>query len=355
MALSYLYATGSTERQKAQNQRNYAHKYYELVDGQVFRKADPLAKSQMPSRPAVTNTEIFSLVLKFHVDLGHAGYKKTYKAIQNGYYGIVRDDVSWLLMRCRTCMVNRVNRSRGVLEPIVSNFTLERVQIDLVDMRHEPDGQYKWLLHIRDHFSKYTSLYALKSKECVEVAVNIAQWIGCFGPPKILQCDNGKEFKGVLLVLLKHHGIKVINGRPRNPQTQGLVEQANGTFKNKLRAWKLDNKSTAWAQSLPEIALAMNLQTHSATGKTPYEVMFNRTARWPDKLEPWKRVQITTADIPDENIVTDEEGVIEEIDGWQPIYSFDNNLNNSGTLNYQILTTKDIYPYLDLFKANKTY
>lgn len=182
-------------------------------------------------------------------------------------------------------MINRLNRSPGVLEPIDSNYTLERVQIDLIDMRHEPDGQYKWLLHIPDHFSKFTSLYVLKSKRCVDVASNIAQWIGCFGPPRILQCDNGKEFKGVLIILLKRHGIKLINGQPRNRQTQGLVEQANRTFKTKLWAWKLNNKSTAWVEALPEIALAMNVQTHSATGKTRYEIMFNRSARCLDQVE----------------------------------------------------------------------
>ncbi len=39
------------------------------------------------------------------------------------------------------------------------------------------------------------------------------------------------NFKGVLLILLQRYGIKVINGRPRHPQTQGLVEQANGVMK----------------------------------------------------------------------------------------------------------------------------
>ncbi|KFY66788.1 hypothetical protein V496_01922 [Pseudogymnoascus sp. VKM F-4515 (FW-2607)] len=54
-------------------------------------------------------------------------------------------------------------------------------------------------------------------------------------PPKIMQADNGKEFKGALLILLRKYGIQVVNGAPRSPQTQGLVEQANGVVENKLR------------------------------------------------------------------------------------------------------------------------
>jgi transposase InsO family protein len=110
-------------------------------------------------------------------------------------------------------------------------------------MRHEPLGQYKWILHIKDHFSKYTQLYPLKSKHAGPIADCFAQFITAFLPPKIMQADNRKEFKGALLILLRKYGIQVINGAPRSPQTQGLVEQANGVVEAKLRAWKMDHGS----------------------------------------------------------------------------------------------------------------
>lgn len=154
--------------------------------------------------------------------------------------------VEWLLKRCQTCLLERQNRSRAPLQSIIFNRTLERVQIDLVDFRHEPDGQYKWILHVKDHFSKFTSLYALKSKTSEEVAGSIAQRIGMLGHPEILQCDNGREFKGVQLQLLKSFGIHVINGRPRTPRTQGLVERANGTMKYKIQWWKVIWKEKDW-------------------------------------------------------------------------------------------------------------
>ena len=94
----------------------------------------------------------------------------------------------------------------------------ERIQIDLIDMSTTPDGEYKWILHIVDHFSKFSSSFALKSKHAVEVAEKLALWIGLFGPPHILQCDNGTEFKDAVLLLLKKYGIKVLNGWPRHPQ-----------------------------------------------------------------------------------------------------------------------------------------
>lgn len=163
------------------------------------------------------------------------------------------------------------------------NETFERVQIDLIDMRHEPDREYKWILHAKDHFSKYSGLWALKSKEAEGVAEALEGWIMSFGPPSMIQCDNGKEFKGALLILLRRHGIKVINGNPRSPQTQGLVEQGNGVVEHKIRAWKMENDSTKWRDALLEVALQINSQRHSVTGRTPYEIIFRQrflTTTW---------------------------------------------------------------------------
>ena len=74
--------------------------------------------------------------------------------------------------------------------------------------------------------------------------------------------------------------IKVLNGRPRHPQTQGLVEKHNSTLKRKLQAWIQDSGGCRhWAQALPEIALLMNHQIHETTGEPPYRVVFKQQMR----------------------------------------------------------------------------
>ena len=58
-----------------------------------------------------------------------------------------------------------------------------------------------------------------------------------------MQSDNEKEFKRALLILLRKFGIQIVNEASRSPQTQGLVEQANGVVKTNIRAWKMDTTS----------------------------------------------------------------------------------------------------------------
>ena len=118
------------------------------------------------------------------------------------------------------------------------------VQADLIDMRTKPNGEYVWILHLKNHFSKFSMLYALTSKRASEITYYISLFVRHLGIPGVSQYDNGREFKGALLLLLKKHNIRLVNGRPRTPRTQGLVEQANAMVKDKITKWQAVNGSS---------------------------------------------------------------------------------------------------------------
>ena len=52
---------------------------------------------------------------------------------------------------------------------------------------------------MRDHFSKFSWAYLLVSKRASEVAEKLVDIFSLFGPPKILQSDNGKEFVATVI------------------------------------------------------------------------------------------------------------------------------------------------------------
>ncbi|KAF5120961.1 SCAN domain-containing protein 3 [Metarhizium anisopliae] len=263
---------------------------FELINNRLHRRPD--SKHPEP-RYVVPENEAFDTIANQHLRLLHAGKNKTWEAVQQKFYGITRAAVEFVIKRCKNCALNRPAATKAPLVPIVTSRAWERVQADLIDMRHEPSGQYKWILHIKDHFSKYTQLYPLKSKHAEPIAEEFTRFIAAFLPPKIVQTDNGKEFKGALLVLLRKYGIQIINGAPRSPQTQGLVEQANGVVEAKLRAWKMDNGSTEWANGIMEVTLAMNTQKHSTIGCAPVELLFRERTSYIDWLNQQKRVDPT--------------------------------------------------------------
>lgn len=68
-----------------------------------------------------------------------------------------------------------------------------------------------------DHFSKYSWMFPLKSKETDEVAATLKNLFWMFGFPSKLHSDNGREFKSKTMT-------EQVFGAPRTPTTQGLVE-----------------------------------------------------------------------------------------------------------------------------------
>ena len=119
------------------------------------------------TKPQAFVYDAFDYIKRIQAAGGHNGYKKTFQRVKNEVFAISRADVQWFFEHCQVCMVNRQNTTRAPLQPIV--VTLGRVQADLIDMRTKPDGEHVWILHLKDHFSKFSMLYALTSKRASEI------------------------------------------------------------------------------------------------------------------------------------------------------------------------------------------
>ena len=81
-------------------------------------------------------------------------------------------------------------------------------------------------------------LFTLVHKSADEVALNLTSKVFAhFGPPKILQFDNGREFVNTLVNKLVEDWpgeITIVNGRVRYPQSQGVVERTNAKVEKML-------------------------------------------------------------------------------------------------------------------------
>ena len=54
--------------------------------------------------------------------------------------------------------------------------------------------------------------YALTSKKASKIAYYISLYVRHFGAHGIFQCDNGREFKGTLLIFLKNMALSLSMG-----------------------------------------------------------------------------------------------------------------------------------------------
>ena len=58
--------------------------------------------------------------------------------------------------------------------------------MDLIDMTKTPDGQNKYILHVRNHFSRYSWGRGITSKKPIEVAACLFDIFTEVGLPRIL-------------------------------------------------------------------------------------------------------------------------------------------------------------------------
>ena len=122
-----------------------------------------------------------------------------------------------------------------------------------------PHSGQKWILHVVDHWSKFTFAIPILSKSVRDVANALQRHVfPVFGLPSILQSDNGCEFVNKLIkeVVSTWPGqVQLVSGRLRHPQSQGLIEHAYYTLERMISVKVVESgdKSPPWTDWIPYI------------------------------------------------------------------------------------------------------
>lgn len=203
-----------------------------------------------PIKYMVCVEDYYDKLLEAHIQTGHGGRDKMLYYIRDKYR-ISKNACEVFASCCHTCNRKKALPKRGVVvKPITTDGFNIRAQVDLIDLQSTPDGEYKWLLNLQDHATKFCHLRPLKSKHAASVAEVLFIIFLTWGCPMILQSDNGREFVAAIIfaLLAQWPHCKMIHGRPRHPQSQGSVERSNQDVENMLRAWMVDNNSKKWTE-----------------------------------------------------------------------------------------------------------
>ncbi|XP_077867785.1 SCAN domain-containing protein 3-like [Saccoglossus kowalevskii] len=183
---------------------------------------------------------------------------------------------------------------KAPLVPVTAQSVMDIHQIDLIDMSKHPCERngitYRYILTLEDIFSRFIFLRALSNKEPTTVAEVLLPIYNSYGPPRILQCDQGNEFKGDLPILCSSFNIRMIRSRSRHPQSQGKVERSHRTIKSRLRFDEFsklsETKGIEWVDSVPACEQLYNNTYHQAIKMSPFEAFFarqnNKFSRQPD-------------------------------------------------------------------------
>ena len=206
------------------------------------------------------------------------------------YFGIMKD-IKTVISSCVICKLKRNKIDLSKKEKynlIIFKRPKDRYIADLTyipleftnnksNKFYEENKKYKYILTITDHFSKLADSFLLEDKSQKSILSKIIYFFDYYGLPKEFGTDNGREFiNHSVNNYLNKNNVKIINGLPYNPRSQGIVEKIHLTIRNSLLAIYLEDINEFNLEtSLHKVMNNYNKSIHNVTLFSPYEVFYN--------------------------------------------------------------------------------
>ena len=199
-----------------------------------------------------------------------ASITSLYNLVRSRYLHFSRQNINDFLKKQTAYQLTR-KENKPVNRPIVAKYPNNRWAIDLIDMKNYPDKSNKWILTVIDYFTKKGFAKPTKNKEPLTVLnalMDICEENQTY--PKILQSDNGGEFKNELWKRwTEENNIKQVFTTTYTPTGNALIENFNGQLWRILHDSFVREGNTKWVDDLHHFVNSKNNRIHSVTRQAP--------------------------------------------------------------------------------------
>lgn len=158
----------------------------------------------------------------------------------------------------------------------------EKVAVDIVGPLPETAAGNKYVLTFQDILSKYSAAIAIKNQEAGTVARALVQEVVCkYGAPETILSDQGTNFlSATFKEMCKLLRIRKIQTTAYHPESNGALERSHRTLAEYLKNYIGEDQEN-WDEWLPYAMFTYNTTPHTATGLSPYALIFGREAELP--------------------------------------------------------------------------
>ena len=194
-------------------------------------------------------------------------------------------DVVSYINSCPRCIRRKTQPDTAPLHNIEATQPLELVHLDYLQI--EPSkGNIETVLIVTDYFTRYAQAYPSKTQTALATAKLLwNNFIIHYGFPNKIISDQGRNFESELLPnLCEVAGVQKLRTTPYNPETNGKCERFNSTLLNMLGTLSPEQKKD-WKTYAPAMVHAYNCTRNTATGYSPYYLLFGRGPRLPIDVE----------------------------------------------------------------------
>ena len=216
---------------------------------------------------------------------GNLGAEKTQSQLKRrGYWYNWRRDVKLFCSDCVPC--NTYHRGavpkQGHLQAMRVGEPMQRLQIDITGFHPLSDNGMIYILTAICAFTKFAVAVPLPDKSATTVAhaliENVILKLGC---PASIHSDFGREFENSLMrQICDELGVEKTHTTPYHSRGNGCVERWHRSL-NAMLGKTVATHQTDWPTHLPFVVNAYNTTEHSATGFSPFFLMYGREQNTP--------------------------------------------------------------------------
>jgi transposase InsO family protein len=247
-------------------------------EGRLYRKQ----VNEYPEVPVPPEEERNQIVQNYHLWSAHGNHHVTFALVRSRYFWLrMRSEIRSHVRGCIDCQ--RQKSKPANITGMLSSRSLpfQKVYADTIGPIGR-ENQQKFIVTVVDDASRFAIAGMIPHKSAEEVAKFLINDVFfMYGFPESIQTDRGTEFNNeVLESCLLEANIEHPRSSPYSPHSNGRVERFNGTLKKKI-AKLVQCQPYNWVKYLKLAVFAYNISRHSATGLSPFEMMYGRTAYLP--------------------------------------------------------------------------
>jgi transposase InsO family protein len=185
---------------------------------------------------------------------------------------------------------------------------LQRWGLDLLGPLPPAQGNLRYVVVAVDYFSKWIEAKPLATITSVTVQKFFWQNIVCrFGVPKAITVDNGTQFDAkTFKKLCDQIGTKIHFASVRHPESNGLVERANGIIMTEIMKLIFNHLRGKWPDELIKVVWGHNTTISRSTGFTSFKLLFGDEAITPEEAKAGSiRIVASAEDEADYHVAKD--------------------------------------------------
>ncbi|GJZ99354.1 reverse transcriptase domain-containing protein [Tanacetum coccineum] len=273
------------ERKKARAIKRKSQRFA-IINGILYKKSflGPWLRCVGPSQANYVLREIHEGSCSMH-----AGTRSVVaKALRTGYYWpTMHKDARTLIKACQECQVHKpvLRNPQEKLNPITSPWPFYKWGIDIAGPFPEGPGKVKFLIVAMDYFTKWIEAKPVATITGSQVKKFVWENIVCrFGLPREIISDNGMQFRDNPFkdwcekLCIQQHFASV-----KHPQTNGLVERANRSLGEGIKA-RLGKENKNWLEEISHVLWAHRTMIKSSNGDTPFSLTYGTEAVIPAEI-----------------------------------------------------------------------